>query len=223
MTSNRNSQELIGMNIAEVVEACQWKLMSGRGKAKAQTGSTFLNCVTPKLYAATLDGSDINSVNQMYANFDNTEGSVGVAFAQALSMELLQTGTLVGKQYFFKLIDSKSLLTIATDMPEREVVESTVPEYLRTEVTDKPAYDPDVRYCAFFKVYAVRKGQPVLVASSDIDARFAPEVAVVGRLVKAGHHLQVSVAPQAKVEAWLESQKAPAPETVDLSEFNNEG
>jgi hypothetical protein len=208
IAATNSAESLVGKSLAELIADCQWKLMTGRGKNKTATGEYFLNCVTPKLFAANLDETEIHSIPQVYANFDNMEGSVGVALAQHLSSELLKTGVMPELQYYFKLIDSKTKLTIATDMPEREQLEANeLPDFLKpSTVSTAPEYIPDSRYCAFLHIYAERDGVPVRIASSDIEARFADQVAVVSRLVANGNHIQASVVPQAKVATWLDSQ-----------------
>lgn len=219
-----NSNPLSGMTLAQVIEACQWKLMSGRGKAKAATGETFLNLLTPRLFAASLDETEIFPIPQVYANFDNMEGSVAVALAEYLSAELLKNGEVPDLQYYFKLIDSKTKATIATDMPERETieVESDLPDFLKPDVVTTATQDnyvPNPSVCAFLHIYAEQDGRPVRIASSDIEARFAPQVSVVSQLVANGNHIQAGVVPQAKVVAWLEEQSSETTSTIDLSSF----
>ena len=103
-------------------------------------------------------------------------------------------------------------------MPVREVVEveSDLPDFLRADAPK--TYTPKEGVCAFLHIYAEQDGKPVRVASRDIESSFAPQVAVVSKLVANGNHIQASVVPQAKVEAWLNEQAETAStSTIDLS------
>lgn len=220
VTSTLAGQELTGMTQGQVVAECQWKVTSGKGTERAATGSTFLNLLTPKVFVA--DSNDqLHPIPAVYANFDNLEGSVAVALAESLSTKLLETGEVPQLQYFFKLIDSKTKQTIATDMPERVSAEedvSDLPDFLKPALTSviTDPYVPDAKICAFLHIYVERDGQPVRIASQDITARFAPQIAVAKKLADAGHHMQAGVVPQTKVVNWLESQANNALDGVDF-------
>lgn len=202
---------LHGMSLAQVVQACQWKITAGKGKDRAATGATFLNCLTPKLFAANLEGTELYPIPQVYANFDNLEGGLAIELSTALSTALLKEGEIPQLQYHYKLIDSATKQTISTDMPEYEPREESteqLPAFLQpTSIAPTAPYVPDPKVCAFLHIYVVNNDErPVRIASSNIEARFKPQVQVVADLVSKGHHIQAGVVPQGKVQDWLETQ-----------------
>ena len=216
---------LLGMSLAEVVSACQWKITAGRGNDRTATGDTFLNMLTPKLFASNADKTELHAIPNVYANFDNVEDSIAVQLATHLSTELVKTGQYSDLQYFFKLIDSKSKTTIATDFPayeERDEAESNVPDFLKAEPALAEVYTPDPKVCAFLHIYVEQNGKPVRIASANIESRYAGQIANVAKLVKAGHHIQAGVVPQTKVANWLASQEVPAETSanIDMNEFS---
>ena len=228
IAASNNSGSLVGLSATEVVAACQWKVTSGKGTNRAATGETFLNMLTPRLFTNVApDSEEIckDPIPQIYANFDNTEGSIAVQLAEALSAELLTQGKLTDRQYYFKLIDSSNKETIASDLPEyeeRETVESDLPDFLKPAVTAKVAelYTPDPKVCAFLHIYADRNGRPVRIASSNIEARFKPQLDVVRNLVANGHHIQAGLLPQTKVQEWLKSTNLPVGQAkVNVEDF----
>lgn len=221
-TTGANS--LLGMTLAEVVQACQAKITAGRGTDRQATGDTFLNMLTPKLFASNAEKTELHAIPYVYANFDNLEDSIAVQLATHLSTELVQSGEYSDLQYFFKLIDAKSKTVVASDFPayeERDESESTVPDFLKIEPVLANVAMPDPKVCAYLHIYVEQNGKPVRIASSNIESRYAGQIANVAKLVKAGHHIQAGVVPMTKVANWLASQDVPtvSESTMDISDF----
>ena len=230
-----STDALIGMDKAAVAQACAQKVMKLEGtsgaKTRVATGAHFLNMLTPKLFAEDPSTGDMAAIPAMYANFDNLEGSVAVGLAGALSTSLLNESKIPELQYYFKLIDSHTKATIATDMPEREQVAASndLPDFLKPALSLVPPadeYTPDPKVCAWLYIYAEQKGVPVRVAYQAIESRFNRQLDVVRALAASGVHIQADVVPQAKVATWFESQELAAAlekslETpaVDIADF----
>lgn len=233
--ASTNTDSLIGMDKQAVAQACAQKVMKLEGtsgaKTRVDTGALFLNMVTPKLFAEDTKTGILHAIPAMYANFDNLEGSVAVGLAGALSSSLLNESKIPELQYYFKLIDSHTKATIATDMPEREQVEASndLPDFLKPTLSLVPSadeYTPDPKVCAWLYIYAEQKGVPVRVGYQAIESRFAKQVNVVRTLAASGAHIQADVVPQAKVATWFASQElASALETsletpaMDIADF----
>ena len=214
-----SAQTLEGLSLTEVVQACQQKITAGNGKDRAATGATFLNMLTPKVFAADPESDEMHAVPMIYANFDNKEDSVAVKLAEHLSTELLNKGEIPELQYFFKLICAQTKSTIATDMPEYEPREEAdnVPAFLKPEVNLTSAYVPPADIAAYLHIYAEQNGRPVRIASNDIPMRNQSSVATVSKLAANGVHLQAGVVPQNKVINWLSNQALASALQQDLN------
>lgn len=196
----------------EVRTECSQKLMSQVNGKRAFTGDYFLNAVTPKLFAMCPTTNVLHAIPAMYANFDNTANSIPVKLATALSESLVTKQEIPQLQYFFKLIDSKTKATIATDLPERAKAEaSEVADFLKPQLdvtTESDGYVADPKVCAWLYIYAEQNGAAVRIGYQAIEARFAKQVNVVRQLVANSVHIQASVVPQTKVLPWLTFQSA---------------
>lgn len=218
------STVLVGASVDAVRQACSNKVMSGRGSQRAHTGAYFLNVLTPKLFAQDPKTEELHAIKGIYANFDNSEDSVAVHVAEALSEQFLNTLVVDDLDYRFKLIDSKTKVTIATDMPDyEESVEATeddTPEFLRvTPRADN--YIPNPAVCAWLKIYVMYEDRPVMVASNDIPAtRYnVASVDKVRELVANDIHLQAGAVPQAKIEAWALAEMKQQADLMEESGF----
>ena len=201
----------ITVDATDVRCACLQKLMANEDGKRKATGDLFVNAVTPKLFAQCPTTKTMHPVPGMYANFDNTADSVAAKLASALSESLISKLEIPQLQYFFKLIDSKTRVTIATDLPERVRPEAAaVPDFLKpeldvtTESDDDYVADPKV--CAWLYIYAEQNGRAVRIGYQAIESRFVKQVNKMRQLAANGIHIQASVVPQAKVMPWLTFQ-----------------
>jgi hypothetical protein len=198
------NDQLVGKSPAEVAQACQWDITSGTGKDRQATGETFVNVLLPRLFSFKDAQAEPEIYRGIYANFNNVEGSAAVFLAEALSMEFLKTGAIPDKQYFFKLIDSRTKLTLATDMPEYEKAEESVDSRYAKPVAaaQQSVYIPDPKVCAFLHIYAEVDGRPVRIASQNIEVRYKAEVDLIAERSAEGWHIQAGMDLQSKVSIW---------------------
>ncbi len=192
--------------LEDLMAVGQKKVMEGSNSSRAWNGSYFLNLVIPKLFIEN-DAGIMKPAKHMQANIDNDLGSVGIDCAEMLTEAMLASnGTDMPElHYFFKLIDSNTKKTIASDRPDYAAAdEEELEDYLKP--TTVSAYQPDPAVCAWLKFYVYLDGEVRSIATSNIDAKLAPYVDVVRRNVKAGRHMQAGCVAQRAAKDFYEQK-----------------
>lgn len=217
-TPNSKNDSLLGMSADEVRGACQQKIVANLDGKLQPTGEHFLNGVIARLALFYTDADGVEQVRpfkEMHCNFVNRESSTGTKLAEYLTNYFIDNLAMDDQvEYRYKLIDSKTKQVIATDMPERPASsvadDLDLPDFMRPNAKElKSVYVPDERICAWLHVYAVvaSTNEVKKIAERNIEAVHAPWVAQVRRNANQADKLIAAVVvPQAKLEAWADSQ-----------------